>query len=163
MPNIAVVLKEEIARLARKELRAEVEPLRKALTALKQDAAASKKRIKELETELRQVKKLTQKGAVVGSSDSDIDGSPVRGARFSAKGLASNRRRLGLSAEDFALLVGSTAQSIYAWERGSATPRSDSIAAIAGLRGIGKREVAERLGTLKAEAARAAVGTGSKK
>lgn len=161
MPNIAVVLKEEIARLARKELRAEVEPLRKAITALKQDATASKKRIKELETELRQVKKLTQKGAVVGSSD--IDEGTVRGARFSAKGLASNRRRLGLSAEDFALLAGATAQSIYAWERGSATPRSDSIAAIAGLRGIGKREVAQRLGALKAEAARAPVGTSSKK
>ncbi|MDY0748710.1 helix-turn-helix transcriptional regulator [Paucibacter sp. R3-3] len=64
--------------------------------------------------------------------------------------MASNRQRLGLSAADFGLLVGTTGQSIYAWEQGRATPRPKNLAAIAALRGMGKREVAARLEELKA-------------
>ncbi len=160
MPNIAAVLREEIARLARKELRAEVEPLRKAVTALRQDATASKKRIRELESELRQFKRQTKKATAAVSTDGGA--GSVQGIRFSAKGLASNRRRLGLSAEDFALLAGATPQSIYAWEKGT-TPRADGLAAIARLRGIGKREAAERLSALKSEASRSAADSRAKK
>ncbi len=69
--------------------------------------------------------------------------------RFRASGMASNRKRLGLSAADFGLLVGASGQSVYAWEQGKARPRGKSLAAIAALRGIGKREVAERLAALK--------------
>jgi DNA-binding transcriptional regulator YiaG len=65
--------------------------------------------------------------------------------RFRASGLASNRKRLGLSAELFGKLVGATGQSVYAWEAGKTVPRGRSLAAIASLRGIGKKEVAKRL------------------
>ena len=69
--------------------------------------------------------------------------------RFRAKGMAANRKRLGLSAADFGLLVGATGQSIYAWETGKTKPRPQALAAIAALRGIGKREVEARLASLK--------------
>ena len=65
--------------------------------------------------------------------------------------MASNRKRLNLSAEDFGLLVGATGQSIYAWESGKSKPRPKNLAAIAALRGIGKREVTARLNQLKAQ------------
>jgi DNA-binding transcriptional regulator YiaG len=71
------------------------------------------------------------------------------GLRFRAAGMASNRKRLGLSAADFGLLVGATGQSIYAWESGKAKPRQQALAAIAALRGIGKREVEAKLASLK--------------
>ena len=63
--------------------------------------------------------------------------------------MAANRKRLGLSAADFGLLVGATGQSIYAWETGKTKPRPQALAAIAALRGIGKREVEARLASLK--------------
>lgn len=63
--------------------------------------------------------------------------------------MANNRKRLGLSAEDFGLLVGATGQSVYSWERGKSKPRPQNLVAIAALRGIGKREVAARLEPLK--------------
>ena len=69
--------------------------------------------------------------------------------RFRASGMASNRKRLGLSAADFGLLVGASGQSIYAWEQVKARPRGKNLAAIAALRGVGKREVVERLAALK--------------
>lgn len=64
-------------------------------------------------------------------------------------GMAANRKRLGLSAADFGLLVGATGQSVYAWEAGKSKPRGKNLAAIAALRGVGKREVLKRLAAQK--------------
>ena len=64
--------------------------------------------------------------------------------------MAANRERLGLSAEDFGMLVGASGQSVYLWEQGKSKPRVKNLKAIAALRGIGKREVAQRLAALKA-------------
>jgi DNA-binding transcriptional regulator YiaG len=65
--------------------------------------------------------------------------------RFSAKGLASQRRRLGLSAEACGALVGATGQSVYKWESGKIRPRARHLPAIAALRKMGRREAAARL------------------
>ena len=73
---------------------------------------------------------------------------PQEGAapRFSAKGLAAQRKRLGLSAAAMAKLLGVSALSVYKWESGKTRPRAKQIEAIARLRGIGKKEAAARLG-----------------
>ena len=55
------------------------------------------------------------------------------------------RKRLGLSAAQLAALVGVSEQSVYNWETKKATPRKEQFAAIIALRGIGKREVRQRL------------------
>ena len=65
--------------------------------------------------------------------------------RFSAKGLASQRQRLGLSAAEMGLLLDVSAQTIYNWEAGKSRPRQQQLAAIAALRGLGKRQVKVRL------------------
>ena len=65
--------------------------------------------------------------------------------RFSAKGLHSQRNRLGLSATDFGRLLGVSPQTIYNWEQEAAHPRSEQLGKLAALRGIGKREAGERL------------------
>lgn len=69
--------------------------------------------------------------------------------RFSSKGLASQRRRLGLSAPDCGLLVSASAQSIYNWEQGKARPLAKHLPAIAALRTLGKKEAAARLERLE--------------
>lgn len=65
--------------------------------------------------------------------------------RFSAKGLAKNRQRLGLSAADFGTLIGASGQSVYKWEEGKFRPRQKNLAAIAAIRSIGKKEALARL------------------
>jgi len=65
--------------------------------------------------------------------------------RFSAKGLQSQRSRLGLSASEFGKLLGVSAQTIYNWWHEAARPRGEQLGKLAGLRGIGKREAAARL------------------
>lgn len=147
MTNIATVLKSEIARLARKEVRAEVEALKKATSAQRTEIVALKKRVQTLEAALKKQAKLNAKGATGTSINNAVDEAraPRIGLRFNAKGLASNRKRLGLSAAEFGSLVGTTEQSIYAWEAGRAQPRAKFLEAIASLRGVGKREIAQRL------------------
>jgi DNA-binding XRE family transcriptional regulator len=55
------------------------------------------------------------------------------------------RAKLRLSADDFGKLLGVSAQSVYNWEKEKARPRPEQLSKLAALRGVGKREAAERL------------------
>jgi DNA-binding transcriptional regulator YiaG len=146
MPNIATVLKLEIARVARKELRAQTDGLKKTVHALRAEVSALKRRVQGLEQELR---KTSRAPARQPAPPADADAADGKGLRFTAKGLASNRRRLALSAEDYGLLVGASGQSVYGWESGKTQPRAKQLPAIAALRSVGKKEVAARLAELR--------------
>ena len=144
MPNIASLFKSEIARVARKEVRGETLGLKKAASTCRAEIAALKRRVQALEQELRLLNKATAKVAPVvakGVSDQKL--------RFSARGLASQRQRLALSADACGLLLGASGQSIYNWEAGKVRPRAEHLPAIATLRTMGKREAAARLASLR--------------
>jgi DNA-binding XRE family transcriptional regulator len=142
MPNIASILKAEISRLARREVRGATESLRKAVSVYRAEISALKRRSHGLEQELR---KLRQRGAKAIESPPPADDSSSAKLRFSAKGLASQRRRLGLSASDCGLLLGASGQSVYNWESGKARPQARHLPAIAALRKLGKKEAAAAL------------------
>lgn len=148
MPNIASILKEEITRLARKEVRKEVEGLKKASAQYRSEIAALKKRAAGLEKlQSRLEKKAGGKAAPEASGE---EGGRVR---FSAKGLATHRQRLGLSAGDFGTLLSVSAQTVYNWEAGKSKPRQQQLSAIATLRKMGKRAAKARLAELTPEPA----------
>lgn len=143
MPNIATVLKSEIGRLARKEARSETEALKKASAQYRAEIAALKRRIAAME---QQFKRVSRGGRSAASTAAPAEeGATEDRRRFSAKGLAKHRQRLGLSAEAFGKLVGVTGQSIYKWEAGKARPRAAQVQSIAAIRALGKREVQARL------------------
>jgi hypothetical protein len=146
MPNIAFVLKSEIVRIARKEIRSEVESLKKAVSMQRGEIAALKRRAHALEQDLRRFGKILPKPVPMPLAV----GKPPKSLRFSAKGLAKQRQRLGLSAEDCGFLLGASGQSVYNWESGSARPRATHLPAIAALRALGKRQAAAVLATRKA-------------
>jgi len=140
MPNIATVLKEEILRLARKEVRRQTNVLKKASAQYRKDIAEMKRRVSDLQRKVSPLEKQVLKG--VSSPVPEADAERVR---FTAKGLRSQRKRLGLSAAECGKLVGVTDQTIYNWERGQARPRQEQLARIASLRRMGKREAHARL------------------
>ena len=140
MPNIGTVLKAEISRLARKEVRAEVETLRKASGTYRREIAELKKQVAQLERRLKQASK-----PPVATTQRDQE--PLR-VRFSSKGLQSLRAKLGLSAADFGRLTGVSGQSIYHWEQGKSVPRKTQLPKLASLRGLGKKEARARLDAL---------------
>ena len=144
MPNIAAVLREEISRLSRKEVRSQVDATKKATTQHRRHIATLKRQVAQLE---RQVALLSRK--VLDTPQAVSTASTTTRPRFVAKGLRSQRKRLGLSATDYGKLLGVTAQSIYNWERELASPRIEQLSRLAALRGIGKRKAAERLKQLR--------------
>jgi DNA-binding transcriptional regulator YiaG len=146
MPNIAAVLKDEIARIARKEARAQTAEFKKASAQYRSNIAALRRRIEDLE---RQVKRASKTVARNGEAPADDDDDGGTARRFSATRLAAQRRKLGLSAADFAALLGVSGQSVYKWEHGEARPRARQLEAIATLRGVGKREAAARLAQIQ--------------
>lgn len=143
MPNIATLLKSEIARVARKQVRAETAGLKQAIAPYRAQIADLKRRTRELE---QQVKRLGRVAAKVVSSSPAESGE--RNLRFSAKGLATQRKRLGLSAQAFGALIGASGQSVYKWEEGTTRPRARNLPSIAALRTMGKKEAAARLASL---------------
>lgn len=144
MPNIAAILKSEISRVARKEVRGELLGLKKASAVHRAELAALKRRVQALEQELRRASKASTK-AVPATTAEDAPQT----LRFSAKGLASQRARLGLSVESCGLLVGASGKSVSRWEAGDARPRAKHLPAIAALRAMGKKDAAARLASLQ--------------
>jgi DNA-binding transcriptional regulator YiaG len=144
MANIATILKSEIARVARKEVRGELQSLKKAAAAYRSDIASLKRRASALEQQLKRLGKTASRSA----QQSEEEERPGQGLRFSAKGLAAQRRRLGLSAEACGALIGASGQSVYKWESGKIRPRASHLTGIAALRKMGKREAAAKLEAL---------------
>ncbi|MBT2746207.1 MULTISPECIES: helix-turn-helix transcriptional regulator [unclassified Lysobacter] len=137
MPNIATIFKAEVARLTRKELKLQVEPLRKQLTEQRKIIAALRADVAKL-----------QKGASKSQkavSVQHIDDAPATRARFSASGLLKLRTRLGLSREAFAPLLGASPQALVNWETGVNRPRAEFIEKLTIVRGLSKRKVQELL------------------
>ena len=144
MPNIGTLLKQEISRLCRREIRREVGTVKKASAAYRRDIAALKRQVQTLQRTSTVLSKRT--AAAGGAAPATLPDRPVR---FVAKGLRSLRTRLGLSAKQLAVLLGVSEQSVYNWETKKATPRKEQLAAIIGMRDLGKREVQQRLDALK--------------
>jgi DNA-binding transcriptional regulator YiaG len=140
MPNLAAFLKTEIARIARKETKSELQSLRKSVTQHRSEIAALKRRVGALEQHVKRLSKASSKSNPVPEGE-----HPNSRLRFSAKGFASQRHRLGLSAEECGALIGASALSVYNWEKGKVRPRPAHLPAIAALRKMGKKEAAARL------------------
>ncbi len=144
MPNMAVLLREEITRLARKEIRSQTDALKKASGDYRKKIAEMKSQISELQRKVTTLEKQAQRN----SRSQAVAGAKPGGVRFSAKGLRSNRNRLGLSASDFGKLIGVTGQTVYKWEQEASRPREQQVAALATVRRMGKREAQKRLDEL---------------
>ncbi len=135
MPNIAAVLREEILRLARKEVRRQTNVLRKASAQYRKDIAEMKRRVSDLQ---RKVVPLEQQ--LFKRVSFQVPEVRAEHVRFTAKSLRSQRRRLRLSAADYGKLIGVTGQTVYSWEHGTSRPRRQQVARIASARGMGRRE-----------------------
>ena len=143
MPTFAAVFKDEIIRLARKETRIALEPLRKSSVSYRRQIAELKRAVSGLERSIKLLSRMRKE-----TKDSTTEQKP---SRFVAKGLSALRTRLGLSAEDLGALAGVSGQSIRNWEAKTSVPGKENRAALLGLRSLGKREARERVLQIKSE------------
>ena len=145
MPNIVKVFREEIARISRKEAKTAVAPLRKPSIRLRKDVAELKRRLAELEVESKRLQGVLSKVQTAIPVPAAAE-EPAR-VRLTAKGIKSLRRKLGVSQEKFAKLLGVSDQAVYLWERkaGGLNLRKETLAAVLAVRGLTPTEAATRL------------------
>lgn len=142
MPNIANVLKEEIRRLAKKEIKTQVSTTKKAVVQYRRDIAKLKRMLRQQEREIARLRQQSQRRQA-GPAQT---GEELReSVRYSARSVRAQRKRLGLSAAAYGKLVGVSGLTIYNWEHGKARPRKAQLEALVAVRGIGKREALIRL------------------
>lgn len=150
MPNVSSVLKDEITRVARRAVKAELDALRSASASYRREIAALKRTVATLQRGQASAEKNRKRANLVAVDGEEIEASGSR-VRLTAKGLKTLRAKLGLSASEFGRLAGASGQSIYNWENGKNAPRAPQMNKIAALRAIGKREAKIRLEAMSAE------------
>lgn len=154
MTNIASALKAEIARVARKEIRSEIEGLKKASTQQRTAIAQLRRELAVLQKALKEGQRLAAAQARAAGRASPTpkavgniadDGTP---RRFSAKRLAAHRTKLGLSAADYGKLVAISGATIYNWEQGKTRPSPEQVQALGLVKLMSPTAVKARLAEL---------------
>lgn len=139
MPNLAQTLKQEISRIARKEVREDIAALRKAVTAHRSEIASLKRTAKELGTQLRLAQKAVKRAAPA-VVEQKATGRPGRKRSFNAERLKAKRLALGMSQAQMARLLGISSLSLWKWESGQVTPRASMLERYFAAMSMGKRE-----------------------
>ena len=140
MTTFANQLKSEIARIAKKEVRAETQQLKKASAQYRSEIAALKRHIAVLEAAVKKIAKGQPKPVLKVEKESST------ALRFRAGGFATLRKKLDLSAEQMGKLIGVSAQSVYHWEAEKSRPRASQLPSIAAARKLTKKEAWAKLG-----------------
>ena len=141
MAKLEQVLKSEIARLAKKQIRDVCAPLARDIRALK-------RRVSQLSRTVAALDKLkTELEARKAAEGTKLEApeEQVKAARLSPLLIRKLRNRLGISQAQLASLVGVSGPAVAHWEQGRSRPQGQNRAALVALRGIGRREVKRML------------------
>ena len=139
MPDVASVLKEEIIRLSRSEIKKQIDPLNKRVQELKKTVTQQKKQIAALE------KSQSQADKKVPDAAPPIAEEKSSSRKITVASIKAQRKRLKLSQREMGLLLAVSTMTITRWEQGKGSPRGENRDAFVALRGMGKRQVKERL------------------
>ena len=138
MPNIAQVLKEEIARIARRQIKQETAKLQRDSVWLRKSVASLKRQITALERENRLLRSEVSRQR----AGSIPRGEELKKMRVTGSMIRKLRDRLKISQAGLAKLVGVSGQSVYQWERkkGGLRLRQETKVALHRVRQMGVRE-----------------------
>jgi DNA-binding transcriptional regulator YiaG len=145
MSNVVKILKAEIARISKKEARSATQAIGKSNTWLRKTVADLKKRLVLLEKENKRLTATVKKFQV--PQPEKMEQEEGKKARFTSRGIRALRKKLHLSQADFGKLLGTTPHAVYLWEKkiGAVNLREKTKTAILAIRGLGAREVKEKL------------------
>jgi DNA-binding XRE family transcriptional regulator len=144
VPDIARLLKDEIRRVTRKELKQTASELKQSNVALRRAVSDLKQRVGKLEREKKRLTRGLERQGVATPPEAVEEAPRLRATSNTIRML---REKLGLTQAELAVLLGVTGQSVYQWEAkgGRLQLRTATRAALAEIRGIGKREAHKKL------------------
>lgn len=143
MTTYANAFRAEILRIARKEIKTELQGLRKTISSQRSDIAALKRDIKALSSEVKALNKASARQKPANSPDEASENASstprTRRGKFNAQTLTAKREQLGISQQAMAKLLGASSISVYKWESGKVTPRAAQLERIQAVLKMGKR------------------------
>ena len=162
MAKIEGVLKSEIVRLAKREIRSTFFPLRREVRSIRLKLSGLSKNFSALNRLTKdQLQKMPKKG---------LEATPeeVKASRLTPDRIRGLRKKLGISMRELGILTGTSLGAILSWEKGKFKPRGEKKAALVGLRKFRKQEIrkllAEKAGSkVKAKGKRPVLKTRRKK
>jgi DNA-binding transcriptional regulator YiaG len=146
MGKVEAIIKSEIVRLARREMRRVATPLRKDVRILKSTVSQLRKTVLNLERFIALQKKEWEKKTPLKAAPEEVATS-----RLSPRLIRSLRNRLGLSQRNLARLAGVTPLAVYQWESGVFKPKEEKKGILIALRKLGRRDAKKLLEERKAE------------
>jgi DNA-binding transcriptional regulator YiaG len=144
MGKVEAIIKSEIVRLAKREMRKVITPLKKDVWTLKNTISQLRKTVLTLERFTAIQRKEWDKKPPLKAAPEEVETS-----RLSPRLIRSLRSRLGLSQRDFARLAGVTPLAVYQWENGVFKPKKEKRGVLVALRKLGRREAKKLLEEMK--------------
>ncbi len=141
MAKLETVIKEAIARGARRQVRVVVTPLRREVVRLRKKVT----NLHATVTTLRRSANGWKRHIEAAPAIPHVSEEDAKAARLSPRLITSLRRRLGLSQMALARLVGVSAAAVAHWVAGNSMPTGQNRMTLVALRRVGKREVKELL------------------
>ena len=149
MGKLESLMKSEIVRLARREVRKIVRPLGRNVRSMKGTVVSLRKTVATLEKfAARQAAEMGQKRGLPEAAPEE-----VKASRFSPRLIRTLRKRLAITQKEMAALLGVTVGAIYQWEKGIFEPTAQKKRVLVTLRRIGRREVRRLLENKKVDKA----------
>ena len=142
MNNFSNAFRAEIVRMARKELKPELQSLRKAITSHRSEIAALKREVKAMSSQLKAAQRQFKSADGPQAKAAVDEGAPKKPKpfEFKAQALLEKRTALGVTQKEIAQLLGVSSLSVYKWESGQVHPRAAQLGRIVEVLKLGKRK-----------------------
>ena len=148
MGKLDSIIKDEIIRLAKREMRTTFVPLRRDVRSLKSIASQLRKSVADLQRFVSQQERQAGPKPVAEVTPEDM-----KKARFSPRLIKNLRKHLGVSQREMAKLAGVTVGAVFQWEKGKFEPKDTKKKVLIGLRKLGRREARQLLEGKREESA----------
>jgi DNA-binding transcriptional regulator YiaG len=149
MGKLEAIIKFEIVRLAKREMRKITVPLGRDVRSLKNTVSQIRKAVSALERFTAHQQKELGKGKI------PLEATPeeVKMSRFSPRLIRSLRGHLGITQKELSILAGVTVGAVHQWEIGKFRPKDEKKGLLVALRKLGRRDVRKLLEGKGAEVA----------
>lgn len=138
MGKIEAVLRSEIARLAKKEIRTACQPMAREVRRLKRTVREISKAVRSF---VGVAKEVEARRAAERPTRLQAEPAEVEKARISGGLVKKLRKRLGLSQAELAKLMSVSSAAVAFWEQCRTRPTQEKKAGLVALRKLGRRDV----------------------